>query len=52
MNRGTNMAETATFRCLRCEHEYEDKYTPNVVVERSCPKCGSNSVRRLPEKKT
>ncbi len=45
------MAETAIFHCLRCGHEYEDKYTPGVAQERSCPKCGSNSVRRLPEKK-
>ena len=50
-NIGANVAETANFKCLRCEHEYEDKYTPNLIQERSCPKCGSNSVRRLPEKK-
>jgi predicted nucleic acid-binding Zn-ribbon protein len=41
------MAEKAQFICLRCGHEYEDKYTPGVPMERSCPKCGSNSVRRL-----
>jgi len=35
------------FKCLRCNHEYEDKYIPNVPQERSCPKCGSNSVRRI-----
>ena len=45
------MAEKANFKCLRCGHQYEDKYTPNVPMERSCPACGSNSVRRLPEKK-
>jgi len=45
------MAEKAQFKCLRCAHEYEDKYTPNVAQERACPKCGSNSVRRLAEKK-
>jgi len=45
------MAERANFKCLRCGHEYEDKYIPNVPTERSCPSCGSNSVRRLPEKK-
>ena len=45
------MAETAKFRCLRCEHEYEGKYTPKVAQELTCPKCGSNSVRRLPEPK-
>jgi putative FmdB family regulatory protein len=45
------MAEKAMFKCLRCGHEYEDKYTPNVPQERSCPKCGSNSVKRLSESK-
>lgn len=44
------MAEKADFKCLRCEHEYEDKYTRGVPQERSCPKCGSNSVRRLEKK--
>jgi predicted nucleic acid-binding Zn-ribbon protein len=44
------MAETGKFKCLRCGHEYEDKYTPKVTVERTCPKCGSNSVRRLEPK--
>jgi predicted nucleic acid-binding Zn-ribbon protein len=45
------MADKGQFKCLRCGYGYEDKYTPNVPQERSCPKCGSNSVRRLPEKK-
>ena len=45
------MAEKAKFKCLRCGHEFEDVYTLGVPQERSCPKCGSNSVRRLPEKK-
>jgi predicted nucleic acid-binding Zn-ribbon protein len=46
------MSETGNFKCLRCGHSYEDKYTPRVPQERSCPKCGSNSVRRLEAKKT
>ncbi|MBN1351827.1 hydrogenase expression protein HypA/HybF [candidate division KSB1 bacterium] len=41
------MAEEAKFKCLRCGHEYVDSHTPGVVVERSCPKCRSNSVRRI-----
>jgi DNA-directed RNA polymerase subunit RPC12/RpoP len=41
------MAETAYFKCLRCGFEFVGEYTPKVVEERSCPKCGSNSVRRL-----
>lgn len=44
------MAETATFKCLRCGHQHEDKYTPGVPQELTCPKCGSNSVRRLDKK--
>jgi len=45
------MAETANFKCLRCGNEHEDKYTPNVPQERTCPNCGSNSVRRIDERK-
>ena len=45
------MAEKANFKCLRCEYKYEDKYTPKIPQELTCPKCGSNSVRRLPEAK-
>ncbi|MFQ5823031.1 MAG: hypothetical protein ACE5JB_03150 [bacterium] len=41
------MAESAYFKCLRCNHEYVGEYTPKVAEERTCPKCGSNSVRRL-----
>jgi predicted nucleic acid-binding Zn-ribbon protein len=45
------MSEIGKFRCLRCGHEYEDKYIPGVPQERACPKCSSNSVRRIEEKK-
>ena len=41
------MAESAYFKCLRCGYDYVGEYTPKVVVEKACPKCGSNSVRRL-----
>lgn len=44
------MTETREFKCLRCGHNYEDKYTPKVTQERSCPNCGSNSVRRIDKK--
>jgi len=44
------MAEESTFKCLRCGHEYEAPYTKGVVEERSCPKCGSNSVRHIGKK--
>ena len=39
------MAETKKFYCLRCQHRFMTDYDPKKVVERSCPKCGSNSVR-------
>jgi putative FmdB family regulatory protein len=44
------MAEEAKFKCLRCGHQFEAAYTPKVVEERACPKCASNSVRRMPAK--
>ncbi len=43
------MAEEAKFKCLRCGHEYTGTYTPGVPEERTCPNCGSNSVRRIKE---
>jgi len=39
------------FRCMMCGHEYEDKVTKDEDVERSCPKCRSNSIRHLKKKK-
>lgn len=39
--------ETGLFKCLRCGLAYESAYTPRKVEERACPKCGSNSQRRL-----
>jgi Zn finger protein HypA/HybF involved in hydrogenase expression len=34
-----------TFYCLRCQQRFPREFDPREVVERSCPKCGSNSVR-------
>jgi Zn finger protein HypA/HybF involved in hydrogenase expression len=39
------MSERKTFYCLRCQHRFEAEYERGAVVERSCPKCGSNGVR-------
>jgi Zn finger protein HypA/HybF involved in hydrogenase expression len=36
------------FECLRCEHRFQVEYDAKAVVERSCPRCGSNSVRPEP----
>ena len=41
------MAEEAQFQCLRCGNEFTDAYSTGQVVERVCPKCRSNSVRRI-----
>ena len=39
------MKQKKTFECLRCGHRYPVDFDPKEVVERSCPKCVSNSVR-------
>jgi ribosomal protein L40E len=45
------MAETKEFYCLRCQARFPMEHDPAKVVERSCPKCGSNSVRLAPSPK-
>ncbi|MCP4204489.1 MAG: hydrogenase maturation nickel metallochaperone HypA [bacterium] len=39
------MTDAKTFYCLRCQNRFPIAYDPKQVAERSCPKCGSNSVR-------
>jgi len=39
------MSEQKRFYCLRCQHRFDTEVDPKRTVERSCPKCGSNSVR-------
>jgi predicted nucleic acid-binding Zn-ribbon protein len=41
--------EEAPFKCLRCGHEFKAPYVKKVPMERACPKCNSNSVRRMKE---
>jgi len=41
------MAEQVTFKCLRCGHEWRGLL--DTDIERMCPKCRSNSVRRVKE---
>jgi len=43
------MENQAKFKCLRCGNEFYDNYDPKVIAERTCPKCKSNSVRRMKE---
>ena len=39
------MSKSKAFYCLRCQHRFPAAHDPKQVAERSCPKCGSNSVR-------
>ena len=39
------MSEKKRFYCLRCQHRFDADFDPKRTVERSCPGCGSNSVR-------
>jgi predicted nucleic acid-binding Zn-ribbon protein len=42
------MADEATFKCLRCGNEFKQPFDPKApLIERTCPKCQSNSVRRM-----
>ncbi len=41
------MAEQVTFKCMRCGHEFRGML--DTDIERMCPKCRSNSVRRVKE---
>jgi predicted nucleic acid-binding Zn-ribbon protein len=46
------MTAEAKFKCMRCGHLYTAPYSPTEpMVERACPRCKSNSIRRLKEKK-
>ena len=39
------MPSRKAFYCLRCQSRFELEHDPKKVVERTCPDCGSNSVR-------
>jgi DNA-directed RNA polymerase subunit RPC12/RpoP len=44
------MADEATYKCLRCGIEFKQPFDLNaLLIERACPKCLSNSVRRMKE---
>jgi hypothetical protein len=42
------MGSQREFVCLRCDHRHMADYDSKKVVERTCPKCASNSVRLAP----
>ena len=44
------MPEQVTFKCLRCGNEWRGVF--DTDLERMCPKCRSNSVRRIKDKET
>ncbi len=39
------------YKCLRCGHLFKSQYDPKVPMERACPECSSNSVRRQKKSK-
>ena len=44
-------AKPVDWKCLRCGHMYVEPFDATAaLVERQCPSCRSNSVRRLPQK--
>ncbi len=44
-----SVAKPVPWACLRCGHRYTEDYDPKApLIERQCPKCRSNSVRRPP----
>lgn len=40
------MAQEVTFYCMRCNARFPLTVAPKKVVERTCPHCLSNSVRK------
>ena len=44
------MPDQVTFKCLRCGNEWRGLL--DTDLERMCPKCRSNSVRRVKDKET
>jgi DNA-directed RNA polymerase subunit RPC12/RpoP len=44
------MPQQVTFKCLRCGTEWRGLL--DTDLERMCPKCRSNSVRRVKDKET
>ena len=45
------IAEERDFKCLRCGAMLKFSYIKGVMEERQCPKCSSNSIRLIKEKK-
>jgi DNA-directed RNA polymerase subunit RPC12/RpoP len=44
------MPDQVTFKCLRCGNEWRGLL--DADLERMCPRCRSNSVRRVKDKET
>lgn len=45
------MAEQVTYKCMRCGNTWRGEYDVESI-ERMCPRCRSNSVRRIQEPTT
>ena len=50
MKSDNKIVEDVEFHCLACGNKWDGKHTKGVVVELTCPKCLSNSVRRMKKK--
>jgi predicted Zn-ribbon and HTH transcriptional regulator len=49
-HRERNELSKEMLKCLRCGHTYEvEMDSKQEIKERVCPKCKSNSVRRMPQ---
>ena len=45
------MSEDIYLKCMRCGYEFRDpSLVGEPIKERTCPKCRSNSVRRMKKK--
>ncbi len=44
--------EVTDYKCLHCGHEYKGPFDKKVPIERVCPKCSSNSIRKVKKKPT
>jgi len=47
VNNNGEIMEEVDFKCLRCGHEYKGEFDKQNPIERTCPECGSNSIRRM-----
>ncbi len=42
--------EEIDYKCMHCGNEYRGSFDKLIPIERTCPKCNSNSIRRAKKK--